>query len=115
MATLRFHAVKESLKRKSLEINESKRRSEIFGQNVFNELAMRQFLSKNALTSILEAIEKGSKIDRLLADHISIGMKEWAISKGATHYTHWFQPLTGATAEKHEAFIETIGDGLGIE
>ena len=115
MATLRFHAVKESLKRKSLEINESKRRSEIFGQNVFNELAMRQFLSKNALTSILEAIEKGSKIDRLLADHISIGMKEWAISKGATHYTHWFQPLTGATAEKHDAFFETIGDGLAIE
>ncbi|GAB5565935.1 MAG: glutamine synthetase III [Winogradskyella sp.] len=115
MATLRFHAVKESLKRKSLEINESKRRSEIFGQNVFNELAMRQFLSKNALTSILEAIEKGSKIDRLLADHISIGMKEWAISKGATHYTHWFQPLTGATAEKHDAFFETIRDGLAIE
>ena len=76
---------------------------------------MRQYLTKTALNSVLEAIEKGTKIDRLVADHISTGMKEWAISKGATHYTHWFQPLTGATAEKHDAFFETIGNGLAIE
>ncbi|WP_299521391.1 glutamine synthetase III [Winogradskyella sp.] len=115
MSTLRFHAVKESLKRTPLHIEETKRRSEVFGANVFNEASMRQYLTKDALKSIMEAIEKGSKIDRVLADHISTAMKEWAISKGATHYTHWFQPLTGATAEKHDAFFETIGDGLAIE
>ncbi|WP_458629061.1 glutamine synthetase III family protein [Winogradskyella sp. PC D3.3] len=115
MSTLRFHAVKASLKRKPVKIKEEKRRSEIFGSNVFNEVAMRQYLTKTALNSVLEAIEKGTKINRLVADHISTGMKEWAISKGATHYTHWFQPLTGATAEKHDAFFETIGDGLAIE
>ncbi|NRD22983.1 glutamine synthetase III [Winogradskyella litoriviva] len=115
MSTLRFHAVKASLKRKPLNIKENNRRSEIFGKNVFNETAMRQYLTKTALSSIIEAIEKGTKINRLVADHISTGMKEWAISKGATHYTHWFQPLTGATAEKHDAFFETIGNGLAIE
>lgn len=115
MSTLRFHAVKKSLKRKPLRIKETKRRSEMFGANVFNESAMRQYLTKGALASIMAAAEKGTKIDRFMADHISTGMKEWAISKGATHYTHWFQPLTGATAEKHDAFFETIGDGLAIE
>ncbi|WP_178983723.1 glutamine synthetase III family protein [Winogradskyella helgolandensis] len=115
MSTLRFHAVKASLKRKPIKIKEGKRRSEIFGSNVFNEVAMRQYLTKTSLNSVLEAIEKGAKINRLVADHISTGMKEWAISKGATHYTHWFQPLTGATAEKHDAFFETIGGGLAIE
>jgi len=115
MSTLRFHAVKESLKREPVKIEEFKRRSDVFGSNVFNENAMRQYLTKDALISVLEAIEKGTKIERLVADHISTGMKEWAISKGATHYTHWFQPLTGATAEKHDAFFETIGNGLSIE
>ena len=115
MSTLRFHAIKESLNRKPLEIKEFKRRSEAFGANVFNQTSMRQYLTKSALNSITEAIEKGTKIDRVTADHISTGMKEWAISKGATHYTHWFQPLTGSTAEKHDAFFETIGDGLSIE
>lgn len=115
MSTLRFFAVKESLNRKPLKIEDFKRRSEVYGSHVFNESAMRQYLTKAALKSILEAVSKGTKIDRLVADHISTGMKEWAISKGATHYTHWFQPLTGATAEKHDAFFETIGDGLAIE
>ena len=115
MSTLRFHAIKESLNRKPLEVKEFKRRSEAFGANVFNQTSMRQHLTRSALNSITEAIEKGTKIDRVTADHISTGMKEWAISKGATHYTHWFQPLTGSTAEKHDAFFETIGDGLSIE
>ena len=115
MSTLRFHAVKSSLERKPIKIKKSKRRSEIFGSNVFNEVAMRQYLTKTGLKSVTEAIEKGTKIDRNVAGHISTGMKEWAISKGATHYTHWFQPLTGATAEKHDAFFETIGDGMAIE
>ena len=115
MSTLRFHAIKKSLKRKPIVIEENQRRSEIFGSNVFNESTMRQYLTKEAFESVRDAIQLGKKIDRVVADHISTGMKEWAISKGATHYTHWFQPLTGATAEKHDAFFETIGGGLAIE
>ena len=115
MAILRFQALKETLNRKPLEIEEKERRSELFGRNVFTEGVMRQFLTKEAYQSVMEANATGKKIDRTIADHISTGMKEWAISKGATHYTHWFQPLTGTTAEKHDAFFETIGDGLAIE
>ncbi|MFC4720801.1 glutamine synthetase III [Geojedonia litorea] len=115
MSTLRFHAIKETLTRKQVSITENVRRSSIFGLNVFNETAMRQYLTKEALESINDAIFKGDKINRIIADHISTGMKEWAISKGATHYTHWFQPLTGATAEKHDAFFEPVGDGQAIE
>lgn len=115
MSTLRFHAIKETLTRKPLKIEENERRSSIFGNNVFNEATMRQYLTKEAYNSVIDAVENGSKIERSVADHISTGMKEWAISKGVTHYTHWFQPLTGATAEKHDAFFETIGNGLAIE
>lgn len=115
MSTLRFQALKETLNRKPVKIEETKRRSELFGNNVFNESVMRQFLTKEAHQSVLEATNSGAKISRAVADHISTGMKEWAISKGVTHYTHWFQPLTGSTAEKHDAFFETIGDGLAIE
>jgi glutamine synthetase len=115
MATLRFHALKQVHRHKPIHIEEKVRRSEIFGANVFNETTMRQYLTKEAFQSVMDAISKGAKIDRSIADHISTGMKEWAISKNATHYTHWFQPLTGATAEKHDAFFETIGNGLAIE
>ncbi|MCK8481550.1 glutamine synthetase III [Psychroserpens algicola] len=115
MSTLRFHALKEVFNHKPVRVEENIRRSELFGSNVFNESTMRQYLTKEAFESVMDAVGKGSKIDRIVADHISTGMKEWAISKGATHYTHWFQPLTGATAEKHDAFFETIGNGLAIE
>ncbi|WP_299778674.1 glutamine synthetase III [uncultured Formosa sp.] len=115
MAILRFHALKQTLERVPIYIEEKERRSSIFGANVFNESTMRQYLTKSAFTEVMDAVLKGTKIDRLVADHISTGMKEWAISKGATHYTHWFQPLTGATAEKHDAFFETIGEGASIE
>ncbi|CAM4290252.1 glutamine synthetase III [Gillisia limnaea] len=115
MSTLRFQALKETLNRKPVKIKETKRRSELFGNNVFNETVMRQFLTKEAYQNIIDANKSGLKISRVVADHISTGMKEWAISKGVTHYTHWFQPLTGSTAEKHDAFFETIGDGLAIE
>ena len=115
MSTLRFDALKETFNRKPFEIQEKGRRSEIFGENVFNEHAMLQYLTKDAYQSVMNAIEYGTKIDRKIADAISTGMKEWAISKGATHYTHWFQPLTGATAEKHDAFFETIGNGRAME
>jgi len=115
MAIIRFQALKETLNRKPVKIDETERRSELFGKNVFNETVMRQFLTKEAYNSVVDANKNGSKISRVVADHISTGMKEWAISKGVTHYTHWFQPLTGSTAEKHDAFFETIGDGLAIE
>ena len=115
MSTLRFHAVKETLTRNPLNIQEKEKRSIIFGSNVFNEKAMRQYLTSEALESINDAVLKGSKINRVIANHIAAGMKDWAMTKGATHYTHWFQPLTGATAEKHDAFFEPIGDGQAIE
>ena len=115
MSTLRFEALKEIFNRKPVEIKEPARRSELFGTNVFNEASMKQYLTKEAYENVMEAIKTGKKIDRRVSDHISTGMKEWAISKGATHYTHWFQPLTGATAEKHDAFFETQGDGSAIE
>jgi len=115
MAILRFQALKESSHRKPVPFQEPARRSEIFAQNVFGEKAMRQFLTRDSYKSVMDAIQNGSKIDRNLADHISTGMKEWSISKGATHYTHWFQPLTGSSAEKHDAFFETVEDGSAIE
>lgn len=115
MSTLRFQALKETLSRKPLAVQEPARRSDIFGENVFNESAMRQYLTKESFNSVRQAVLKGSKIDRSVADQISAGMKDWAISKGATHYTHWFQPLTGATAEKHDAFFEPIEGGKAIE
>jgi len=115
MSTLRFHALKETFNRKPIPVSEPERRSAVFGANVFNEHAMRQYLTKDSFKSVMDAMENGSKIDRAVADHISTGMKEWAISKGATHYTHWFQPLTGSTAEKHDAFFETIDNGQAIE
>ncbi|MBO6607625.1 glutamine synthetase III [Psychroserpens sp.] len=115
MSTLRFHALKAVHNRQPLQIKEQDKRSSIFGANVFNEKTMRQYLTKDALNAVVDAVQSGAKIDRTIADHISTGMKEWALTKGATHYTHWFQPLTGATAEKHDAFFETIGNGEAIE
>ena len=111
MATLRFQALKEASGRKPVKFEESGRKSALFGANVFNDKAMRQFLTSDAYKGVKDAVQHGSKIDRKLADYIAMGMKEWALAKGVTHYTHWFQPLTGATAEKHDAFFETSYDG----
>jgi len=115
MAVLRFDALKQTLKRKPIKVNESKTRSELFGKNVFDENSMRRYLTKDAFKGVMSAIEHGTKIDRKIADQVSSSMKDWGLKKGATHYTHWFQPLTGGTAEKHDAFFEPIGGGLAIE
>ena len=115
MSTLRFHAIKESLAYKAIVVEEKERRSDLFGKNVFNENTMRQYLTKDAFVSVMNAIQFGKKIDRNIADQVASSMKDWALSKGVTHYTHWFQPLTGATAEKHDAFFETIEGGMAIE
>ena len=111
MATLRFQALKEASGRKPVKFEESGRKSAIFGANVFNDKAMKQFLTSDAYKGVKDAVQHGTKIDRKLADYIAMGMKEWSLSKGVTHYTHWFQPLTGSTAEKHDAFFETSYDG----
>lgn len=115
MSTLRFNALQEVLNRKTVVVEENERRSELFGKNVFNEQAMRQYMTKEAYQSVMDAIEFGTKIDRKTADQIAVSMKDWALSKGATHYTHWFQPLTGSTAEKHDAFFETVEGGGAME
>lgn len=115
MSVIRFQALAETLNRKPIKVDEPAKRSAIFGKNVFNESTMRQYLTKDAFNSVMSAIDKGDKIDRKIADQIASSMKDWALSKGVTHYTHWFQPLTGATAEKHDAFFETIGNGASIE
>ncbi|MFZ4436647.1 MAG: glutamine synthetase III [Flavobacterium psychrophilum] len=111
MATLRFQALKETSGRKPVKFEESDRKSTIFGSNVFNEKAMKQYLTSDAFKAVQDAVQHGTKIDRKIADYIALGMKEWALAKGVTHYTHWFQPLTGTTAEKHDAFFETSYDG----
>jgi glutamine synthetase len=115
MSTLRFEALKQSMQRKPVKISEKQKRSDLFGENVFNELTMRQYLSKDAFNSVIDAIKSGAKINRSVADQIATAMKDWALSKGVTHYTHWFQPLTGATAEKHDAFFETLSPDEAIE
>ncbi len=111
MSTFRFQALKEASNRKPVKFEEVDRKSNIFGANVFNDKAMKQFLTSDAHKGVKDAVQHGTKIDRKLADYIAMGMKEWALSKGVTHYTHWFQPLTGSTAEKHDAFFETSYDG----
>lgn len=115
MSATRFKAIKESNTRLLIAIEETGRRSDYFGKNVFNARRMLQYLTKDALESVNNAISSGSKIDRKIADQVAEAMKGWAISMGATHYTHWFQPLTGATAEKHDAFFDLLSDGTALE
>lgn len=115
MAILRFQALNDALKHKPVHLETPLRHSEIYAKNVFNQQARRQYLTREAYDRVEEAIHNGKKIDRDLADQISTGMKEWAISKGATHYTHWFQPLNGTSAEKHDAFFHIDSDGRPLE
>ncbi|MEP0264047.1 glutamine synthetase III [Dokdonia sp.] len=115
MPILRFQALHD-VQHRSVDIpKEEGRRSSSYNMNVFGEQSMRQHLPKSAFENVVHAIDKGHKIDRITADAVATGMKTWALDKGATHYTHWFQPLTGATAEKHDAFFEITTDGHVIE
>ena len=115
MSRLRFKVLLESQKRIPLPIEEKGRRSELYAANVFNADKMLQHLTKDALESVKGAINSGTKIERKIADQVAEAMKGWAIDKGATHYTHWFQPLTGSTAEKHDAFFDLLKDGKALE
>lgn len=115
MAILRFKALEEASNRQPIKFDERDLKSNIFGSNVFNDKSMRQYLTPDAYRGVRDAVQYGTKIDRKLAEYIAMGMKEWALAKGVTHYTHWFQPLTGTTAEKHDAFFETDFEGGCLE
>ena len=116
MAFHRFKALEAVLTRVPVEVTlPSNKVSEFFGENVFGVDAMREYLSEEAFNSVMSAIQQGTQIDRKMADQVASSMKAWANSKGATHYTHWFQPLTGTTAEKHDAFFEPTEGGRAIE
>ncbi|MCG2460966.1 glutamine synthetase III [Flavobacteriaceae bacterium F89] len=115
MSKIRFEAIAESHKRARIEITETGRRSEMFRANVFDEEKMLQYLTKEALEKVKNAIFSGGKIDRKIANQVAEGMKAWAIARGATHYSHWFQPLTGSAAEKHDAFFDLLPDGTALE
>ncbi len=115
MSEIRFKAISEALNISNRAIEEKGRRSALFATHVFNEDRMLQYLTRDALKSVKDAAQSGSKINRKTADQVAEAMKAWAISLGATHYTHWFQPLTGATAEKHDAFFDLLSDGKALE
>ncbi|MFB5944883.1 glutamine synthetase III family protein [Albibacterium profundi] len=116
MNNLRFDAVETVLSRQKIDIPAPKGKpSSFYGQNVFGIKKMKDYLPKYAYEKLLNAVEGADVIDRELAEHISQAIKSWAIANGATHYTHWFQPLTGSTAEKHDAFFEPDSDGVAIE
>lgn len=116
MTTFRFKALEQVISRKPVQVDSPiERVSEYFGCNVFDKAKMQKYLSKEAYNHVVESIDKGTKIDRKMADQIAAGMKQWAIEKGVTHYTHWFHPLTDGTAEKHDTFVDYDGKGGVLE
>jgi glutamine synthetase len=116
MATFRLIAFEKLLDRKPLEVNKvSPLTSDYYGMLVFDREKMKKYLSKDAFKAVVDAIDNGTTIDRKLADGVAAGMKSWAIENGATHYSHWFQPLTDSTAEKHDAFIDLNETGGVVE
>ena len=116
MATLRFKALEDALKRRPVEVKApGEKTSDYYGLYVFDRIKMEKYLPKDAYKAVVDAVDYGKRIDMKLADQIAMGMKSWAISLGATHYTHWFQPLTESTAEKHDTFATPTGRGTAIE
>jgi glutamine synthetase len=116
MSTLRFSALKElGGEEKKIGHYNGKRVTAIFNSNVFTGRAMREYLSDEAYKSLMNSIRNAGKLDRRMADQIAAGMKAWAEERGVTHFTHWFQPLTGTTAEKHDSFFTIKSDGTALE
>lgn len=115
MATFRKTALSRALDKKPVYFSKSYKPSEIFGSNVFTLEKMREHLSNEAYHNIVNAIHEGQPVDRKIANQVALAMKTWSMGKNVTHYTHWFQPLNGATAEKHDTFIFPLGDGRAIE
>lgn len=112
MKSLRTIALKEAQNRISPEVKSpSAKISDFFGANVFDKRKMRDFLSKDVYEKLISSINQGELINAEDANQIATAMKSWAMAAGATHYTHWFQPLTGTTAEKHDSFFEPSGEG----
>ena len=113
---LRFQVVEEAFKKKAVEVKvPSERPSEYFGKYVFNREKMYKYLPADVYNKLIDVIDNGARLDRSIADAVAKGMKQWAQEMGATHYTHWFQPLTEGTAEKHDAFVEHDGKGGMVE
>lgn len=118
MSGLRFRVVSEAFTKKALQVTPPKENiSEYYGRYVFGRKEMAKFLSDDCMQALIKAIDLGETLDRQIADEVADGMKKWAMTHGATHYTHWFQPLTEGTAEKHDSFIEyaTVPGGEVIE
>jgi len=113
---LRFQVVEEAFKKHALDVKApSERPSEYFGKYVFNRQKMYKYLPKDIYDKMIDVMDNGARLDRSIADAVAAGMKKWAQEMGVTHYTHWFQPLTEGTAEKHDAFVEHDGKGGMIE
>ena len=113
---LRFQVVEEAFKKKAIEVPTPKERpSEYFGKYVFTRQKMYKYLPADVYEKLIDVIDNGARLDRSIADAVAEGMKQWAIEHGVTHYTHWFQPLTEGTAEKHDAFVEHDGKGGMVE
>lgn len=117
MSSYRFETIENVDSHSPLRVShyQGKKVTDIFGVHVFTGAALRQYLSEEAYKSLTASIKSGEKIDRKVADQVAMGMKAWAEAKGATHYSHWFQPLTGTTAEKHDAFFTLKPDGTPLE
>src|SRR5246500_5081813 len=115
MSSLRFKAIDNLTTTAEASIPGSAKITGIFGENVFTHKTAREFLSDEAYKSLQASIKGGKKIDRAVANQIASGMRQWAEGKGVTHFTHWFQPLTGTTAEKHDSFFTIKSDGTAIE
>ncbi len=113
--SLRFNALKNLLEPKPITSEATTKITAIFAENVFTHQVARQFLSDEAFKSMMGSIKAGQKIDRSMAAQIGNGIRAWAETKGVTHFTHWFQPLTGSTAEKHDSFFTLKSDGTPIE
>ena len=113
---LRFQVVEEAFKKKAIEVKApSERPSDYFGKYVFNREKMYKYLPGDVYNQMIDVMDHGARLDRSIADAVAKGMKQWALEMGATHYTHWFQPLTEGTAEKHDAFVEHDGKGGMVE
>jgi len=113
---LRFQVVEEAFKKQAVDVPVPlERPSEYFGKYVFNREKMYKYLQKEVYDKLIDVIDNGVRLDRSIADAVAAGMKQWAMEMGVTHYTHWFQPLTEGTAEKHDAFVEHDGKGGMIE
>ena len=113
---LRFQVVEEAFKKKAVEVKmPAERPSEYFGKFVFTREKMYKYLPITVYNKLIDVIDNGARLDRSIADEVAEGMKKWAQEMGATHYTHWFQPLTEGTAEKHDAFVEHDGKGGMVE